>query len=96
MGVAFLAVILLCSINGGLDVENSCKYLTDKKGPVALRATCQKRLDELWGRFQVNAAFVAKTHKEIGDFKLSYASHRGFCVDPKLGVEQEIKKYYFR
>jgi hypothetical protein len=91
----FLAVILMCAVNGGLDVPDSCKYVQDKRGPVGTRVSCQKRLDELWVRIEKNTEFLTKLHKEIGDYKLSYASHRGFCVDPKLGPEKEIKKYYF-
>ena len=91
----FLAVILMCSINGGLDVEGSCKYVQDMRGPVATRATCRLRLDQLWVRIEKNTEFLTKLHKEVGDFKLSQKSHRGFCVDPKLGAESEIKKYYF-
>jgi hypothetical protein len=94
----FLAVILLCSINGGLDIKDSCKYLLDKRGPAGTMVACRTRLDDLWGRFQLNAEMVASTHKEIGDYKLNYASHRGFCLDQKLvaqnGVESEIRKYY--
>ena len=91
----FLAVILMCSINGGLNIPDSCRYMQDRLGPVATRATCLRRLDELWVRIMDNKEFLTRFHKEAGDFKLNQAAHRGYCVDPKLGIESEIKKYYF-
>lgn len=91
----FLAIILMCGVNGGVDIPNSCKFVQDRLGPVATRASCTKRLDALWVRIEANTEFLTGLHKEVGDFKLTYSAHRGFCVDPKLGVDSEIKKYYY-
>ena len=92
----FLAVILLCSIQTGslttIDPEKCIMY-QDRMGPSALRATCRKKLDALWSRI-MRPETVTKAHKKIGDFKLTQDKHRGVCVDPKLGLEKELKKYY--
>lgn len=90
----FLAIILMCSVNGGLDIPNSCKFVQDINGSVATRASCLTRLDLMWKRIETNTVFLTKLNKDVGDFKLNYASHRGYCVDPKLGAESEIRKYY--
>jgi len=92
----FLAVILLCAVKAGslatIDPDKCIMY-QDRMGPSALRSTCLNKLDTLWLRI-MSPANVTKAHKKIGDFKLSQKAHRGVCVDPRLGIEQELHKYY--
>jgi hypothetical protein len=92
----FLAVIMLCALNAapGTPIEKKCVFMQDRLGPSASRVTCQKRLDKLWVRMMNNPEFIARTHKQIGDFRLIQNKHRGFCVDPQFPLDQEIQKYY--
>lgn len=92
----FIAMILVCGVNGSLDIPNSCSFAKDKMGPVATVASCHKRLDALWGRMMADSAYLVRLHDNIGPFKLSYPAHRGYCISPVLDPEVEIKKYYSR
>ena len=90
----YIAIILLCTPVGGVDVEGSCKVLKDAMGPTMSKVACRERLDGMWRRIEKNTEFLTRTHKELGDFRLSYPAHRGFCLDPKEAEYTQIKKYY--
>jgi hypothetical protein len=98
MNEIYLAVIMVCALNAapGTPLDKQCVVFQDRTGISSHRTACQGRLDAMWLRLMENTKALTETHKQIGDFRMLQKYQRGFCVNPRNPLDEEIEKYYER
>jgi hypothetical protein len=83
MNELYLAVMLICSLTG------ECSIFSDKTGPAMSIEGCRSRLDKMSIRVQKGSLAIME---KIGSYNTD-EMFRGFCVNPNIPQEAELKRY---
>ena len=83
MNELYLAVMLICSLSG------DCSLFSDKNGPAMSVEGCRTRLDAMTLRVKKGSQAIVE---QLGSYNADEI-FRGFCVNPNIPQETELKRY---